>query len=93
MEKFKSFEELPLVLNANDLSKALGVSIETGYQLIHSKGFPTVRIGERRYIVPKDAFIEWMKNNTGRYIERLRGLRVSKKILNLLILLKQTDLT
>lgn len=65
MEKFKSLDELPLALNANDLAKALGVSIETAYQLIHSKGFPTVKIGERRYIVPKDAFIEWMKNNTG----------------------------
>jgi len=54
---FKSIEELPLFLNAEVVGKALGVSISSAYELMHEKGFPSVRIGNR-LIVPKDKFVE-----------------------------------
>jgi hypothetical protein len=29
---------------------------------LHSKGFPTLRIG-KRMVVPKDKFLEWLEHN------------------------------
>ena len=55
---FKSYDELPLFLNAEVVGKVLGVSISSAYELMHEKDFPSVRIGSR-LIVPKDKFIEW----------------------------------
>ena len=55
---FKSYDELPLFLNAEVVGKVLGVSISSAYELMHEKGFPSVRIGSR-LIVPKGKFIEW----------------------------------
>ena len=61
---FKSYDELPLFLNANTVAKALGVSPSTGYELMHEKGFPALRIGNR-IVVPKEKFREWVDRNTG----------------------------
>lgn len=56
---FKSYDDLPLFLNAEVVGKVLGVSISSAYELMHEKDFPGVRIGNR-LIVPKDKFIEWI---------------------------------
>ena len=56
---FKSYDELPLFFNAEVIGKVLGVSISSAYELMHEKGFPSVRIGNR-LIIPKDKFIEWV---------------------------------
>lgn len=56
---FKSYDELPLFLNAEVVGKVLGVSISSAYELMHEKDFPSVRIGNR-LIIPKDKFIEWV---------------------------------
>jgi len=62
---FKSYEELPLFLNAEMVGKALGVSISSAYELMHEKGFPSVRIGNR-LIVPKDKFTQWVDKQSER---------------------------
>ena len=36
------------------------ISEPVAYQLIHREDFPVVRVGDRRYIVPKDKLLEWM---------------------------------
>jgi len=56
---FKSYDDLPLFLNAEVVGKALGVSISSAYELMHENDFPSVRIGNR-LIIPKDKFIEWV---------------------------------
>jgi len=56
---FKSYDDLPLFLNADVVGKVLGVSISSAYELMHEKDFPSVRIGNR-LIIPKDKFIEWV---------------------------------
>ena len=61
---FKSYDELPLFLNASTVAKALGVSPSTGYELMHEKDFPALRIGNR-IVVPKEKFREWVERNTG----------------------------
>lgn len=61
---YKTYEEIPLFLNANTVAKVLGVSPSTGYELMHEKGFPILKIGNR-IVVPKQKFIEWVEQNTG----------------------------
>ena len=59
----RSFEELPAMLTAEELAGALGISRAGAYALIHSKGFPTLRIG-KRLIVPKEKLSAWIDRNT-----------------------------
>ena len=61
---YKSYDELPLFLNADMVAKALGVSPSSGYELMHEKDFPTLKIGSR-IVVPKESFIRWVEQNTG----------------------------
>ena len=56
---YTHYDQLPIVLNADQLAPARGSSRANAYQLMHSKGFPTIRIG-KRMLVPKDKFLEWL---------------------------------
>ena len=59
-----NYENLPAVLNANQLAAALGISRAGAYQLLNPGTFPTLRIG-KRLLVPKDKLIDWIERNTG----------------------------
>ena len=61
---YKSYDELPLFLNATTISKLLGISSTTGYELMHQKDFPVLKLGNR-LVVPKEKFKEWVEKNTG----------------------------
>ncbi len=61
--KYKSYDDLPLFLNAELVAKALGVSPSSGYELMHEAGFPTLRIGSRM-VGPKEKFIQWVEEHT-----------------------------
>ena len=56
---YTSLEQLPLALSAEDVAQVLGISRANAYTLMHSKGFPTIKIG-KRMTVPKDKLIEWI---------------------------------
>lgn len=58
----KSYDDLPLMLDAADISQVLSISRANAYQLMHSRdtGFPVIRIG-RRLIVPRDRFLVWVE--------------------------------
>lgn len=60
---YKTYDELPLFLNAATVSSVLGVSPASAYELMHEKGFPTLRVGSRM-VVPKEKFIEWVEQHT-----------------------------
>ena len=64
ISQYKSYEELPLFLNAETVAKVLGVSPSSGYELMHEKGFPALRIGNR-IVVPKEKFQEWVERSIG----------------------------
>ena len=57
--KFKSYDDLPLTLTAPEVGEVLGISRAASYELVRSKGFPSMRIGTR-ILVPKDKFIAWI---------------------------------
>ena len=61
---YKSYDELPLFLNAETVAKVLGVSPSSGYELMHEQGFTSLKIGSR-IVIPKEAFIRWVEDHTG----------------------------
>lgn len=61
---YKSYDELPLILNAEIVKNVLGISISSAYELMHEKDFPSIKIGNR-IIVPKDKFREWIDKKSG----------------------------
>ena len=61
--KYKSYDDLPLFLNAELVAGVLGVSPSSSYELMHEPGFPTLRIGNRM-VVPKEKFIQWVEEHT-----------------------------
>ncbi len=62
---YKSYDDLPLFLNAELVARVLGVSSSSGYELMHEPGFPSLRVGNR-IVVPKEKFMQWVERNTGR---------------------------
>ena len=60
---YKNYDELPLFLNAATVAKALGVSLSSGYELMHEPNFPVLKIGSR-IVVPKEKFVEWVSQHT-----------------------------
>ena len=61
---YKTYDDLPLFLNANLVAQVLGVSPSSGYELMHEPGFPVLRVGSRM-VVPKEKFIQWVEEHTG----------------------------
>ena len=60
---YKSYEELPLFLNAAMVAKVLGVSPSSSYELMHEPDFPVLKVGNRM-VVPKEKFVEWVDQHT-----------------------------
>ena len=52
-----------MFLNAEIVARALGVSPSSGYELMHEKGFPSLRIGNR-IVVTKEKFRESVERHT-----------------------------
>lgn len=61
--KYKSYDDLPLFLNAEMVSAVLGVAPSSAYELMHEPEFPTLRIGNRM-VVPKEKFGAWVEEHT-----------------------------
>lgn len=66
---YKSYDDLPLFLNANLVAEILGVSISSAYELMHDPDFPTLRVGSRM-VVPKEKFIAWVSTQTGGGVQK-----------------------
>lgn len=64
MSVCKSYDDLPLFLNASLVSQVLGVSISTSYELMNEPGFPVLRVGSR-VVVPKEKFMQWAEDHSG----------------------------
>ena len=62
--KFKSYEELPLFLNADTVAKALGIAISSAYELMQEKDFPIFKVGNRKF-VEKEKFRQWIESQSG----------------------------
>ena len=57
--KYRSYDELPLTLRAEDLMPILGIGRNTAYALIRCGKIRSIRIG-RQLRIPKDALVEYL---------------------------------
>ena len=60
---FVTRTELPTYMNAEQIASYLGVSKTSVYEMMHTKGFPMVRIGRRIIVASKD-LLSWIDRNT-----------------------------
>lgn len=61
--KYKSYDDIPLFLNAEMVAQVLGISPASSYELMHEAGFPVLKVGSRM-VVPKEKFISWVEEHT-----------------------------
>lgn len=52
--------DLPLIMAPTDVAAALGISKNTAYEVVHSKGFPAIKVG-KLYRIHRELFIQWTK--------------------------------
>ncbi len=64
---YKTYDELPLFLNAETVANVLGIAMSSVYELMKEKDFPALRVGNR-LIVPKEKFMAWVEMKTGKEI-------------------------
>ncbi len=57
---YTSVDQLPLTLTANQVASVLSISRANAYSLMHSKGFPTIRIGKRMVVHLPFASVRWV---------------------------------
>jgi excisionase family DNA binding protein len=58
---YRTYDDLPMFLNVATVAKLLGISQSSGYELMHEKDFPAIKIGSR-ILVPRDKLKEWVEN-------------------------------
>lgn len=58
-DRFCSYDELPLLLDANDLMRLLGFSRTNVYYMLQATDFPAIVIGKRR-LVNKEKLFQWL---------------------------------
>ena len=58
--KYKSFDELPLMLTVEEVAGVLGIGIAHAYEVARRRDFPTIKIGSR-IIVPRDRLVQWLE--------------------------------
>ena len=63
ISEYKSYDDLPLFLNAAMVSKVLGIAPSSAYELMHETNFPVLKIGNR-LVAPKEKFVEWVEQHT-----------------------------
>ena len=61
---YKTYEELPLFLNADIVAQVLGIAKSSAYELMHEKDFPAIRVGNRM-LVEKSKFNAWADEKSG----------------------------
>lgn len=59
MNKSTSNDKEPMMISVDELSVLFGISRSGAYQLSKSKGFPSITIGRRIFIL-KDRLQEWV---------------------------------
>ena len=56
----KSFTELPMYLSVDQLAALLGISRAGAYTYVHTDGFPLLRVGQKRMLIPRDKLLAWL---------------------------------
>ena len=57
----------PVVYNTNDIQRIFKCGKQQAYQLMNTKGFPSIRLNSK-LIVEKTALLHWLKLNQGKRV-------------------------
>ncbi len=59
-QKYKSPDDLPMLLKVKDLAEFLGINVNKAYQLVKINDFPSIQIGGT-YHIPRQGLLNWIK--------------------------------
>lgn len=57
---YRTYDDFPMFLNVATVAKLLGISQSSGYELMHEKDFPAIKIGSR-IVVPRTSSLLGLK--------------------------------
>lgn len=60
---YTDYEQLPIIMNADQVAGFLNISRAGAYQLFHTWDFPSIKIG-KRMIVQKDKLLDWLEEQS-----------------------------
>ncbi|MBV4445338.1 helix-turn-helix domain-containing protein [Clostridium tyrobutyricum] len=63
----QEFKNLPIMMTVKDIKDVLKIGTNSAYDLIHQKKFPILKLSERKFRIPKDEFVKWVKETTKYY--------------------------
>ena len=61
-DRFRTYEEIPLFLDAKAIVRLLGISTSTAYAMLNDQAFPAITLG-RKKLVRKEKLFEWLKTH------------------------------
>lgn len=67
--RYCSYEQIPLFLDANDIVKVLGLSRSNVYEMMRIDTFPALVIGGRK-MVRKEKLFAWLENREGASLDK-----------------------
>lgn len=56
----KTYDDYPMILQAKHIREILGISEALSYQVMNSKKCPTIHVTEKRMVVPKESFFQFL---------------------------------
>ena len=62
--KYECFNDLPNALTVQQFATAVGLSKSTAYRIVEAGKIKSVRLSERRRIILKEDFLEWINSNS-----------------------------
>lgn len=65
----KDFNELPVMLKADDVAAVMGISRATAFTLVKDPSFPSIRVGPKRIVIPRDKFLSWLEEQADKPLE------------------------
>ncbi len=62
LNKYKSIEDLPLVMRVEDVGAILGIARGSAYALVREGRIRSIRVTSNRLLIPKEAVIEFLQS-------------------------------
>ncbi len=62
--KYECFKDLPKALTVQQFAAVVGLSKSTAYRIVEAGKIKSVRLSERRRIILKEDFLEWINSNS-----------------------------
>lgn len=53
-----------LTMTVREMAEQLNISEAKAYEMTETAGFPVLRVGPRRKVIPVEMFLEWMRTQT-----------------------------